>query len=271
MDCIIKPSERLAAGRGSRGRRPARREEPPAYDRKSFFSTREAAAFLNISPRTLDGYRRDGKGPAYCKSCAGRSQGPVDGAGGGCRGGACLGGGDEPAQPRTLRLGRGGPQEARRHREEDGDDDLRHRVPWLREGHDRPAARKWKPGRMNSRSALRRFPPRSRTSTRTSRASIAARWRVSRKPCANRKNVMWPRLPSGGLIERIVLMPGPNRGDLQITLRGDLGTILEWTGNGPKRKRPTHPHRKCRSDPSQSSDLLEDYWIAATRATFTAS
>ena len=38
----------------------------------------------------------------------------------------------------------------------------------------------------------------------------------------------------GGLIERIVLAPGEKRGDVRITLRGDLGTILDWTENSPE-------------------------------------
>jgi len=35
-----------------------------------------------------------------------------------------------------------------------------------------------------------------------------------------------------GLIERIVLTPGEKRGQMDAALRGDLGTILEWAGNG---------------------------------------
>ena len=35
-----------------------------------------------------------------------------------------------------------------------------------------------------------------------------------------------------GLIERIVLTPGANRGEMDAALHGDLGTILEWTGTG---------------------------------------
>jgi hypothetical protein len=31
------------------------------------------------------------------------------------------------------------------------------------------------------------------------------------------------------LIERIVLTPGPERGELYATLHGELRTILEWT------------------------------------------
>ena len=33
-----------------------------------------------------------------------------------------------------------------------------------------------------------------------------------------------------GLIDGIVLTPGEKRGELQVTLRGELGKILEWTG-----------------------------------------
>ena len=39
-----------------------------------------------------------------------------------------------------------------------------------------------------------------------------------------------------GLIERIVLTPGADGGDLHITLQGDFGAILEWTGNGHKKE-----------------------------------
>ena len=35
-----------------------------------------------------------------------------------------------------------------------------------------------------------------------------------------------------GLIERIVLTPGEKRGEMHAALHGDLGTILEWAGNG---------------------------------------
>ena len=35
---------------------------------------------------------------------------------------------------------------------------------------------------------------------------------------------------SPGLIERIVLPPGLKWADLHATLRGDLGTILKWSG-----------------------------------------
>ena len=46
----------------------ARRDDPAAYNRQVFLSTREAAAFLNTSPRMLNRYRSNGEGPAYCKS-----------------------------------------------------------------------------------------------------------------------------------------------------------------------------------------------------------
>ena len=42
-----------------------------------------------------------------------------------------------------------------------------------------------------------------------------------------------------GLIERITLTPGPKRGQIDATLHGDLGTILEWT---------TSKHRKNKTD-----------------------
>ena len=44
-----------------------------------------------------------------------------------------------------------------------------------------------------------------------------------------------------GLVERIVLTPGAGRGDLQVTLRGDLGTILEWAGNGVEKEKTDTP------------------------------
>ncbi|MDE0435632.1 MAG: hypothetical protein OXH92_16625 [Bryobacterales bacterium] len=34
------------------------------------------------------------------------------------------------------------------------------------------------------------------------------------------------------LIDRIVLTPGAKRGEMDAVLHGDLGTILEWAGNG---------------------------------------
>jgi len=43
-----------------------------------------------------------------------------------------------------------------------------------------------------------------------------------------------------GLIERITLTPGPKRGQIDATLHGDLGTILEWTARtGRKNKTDT--------------------------------
>ena len=43
------------------------------------------------------------------------------------------------------------------------------------------------------------------------------------------------------LIERIVLTPGAKRGELEITLRGDLGTILQWAGNRPETTKTDTP------------------------------
>ena len=34
-------------------------------DESGFFDTRRAAAYLDLSPRTLDGYRVSGEGPAF--------------------------------------------------------------------------------------------------------------------------------------------------------------------------------------------------------------
>jgi len=43
-----------------------------------------------------------------------------------------------------------------------------------------------------------------------------------------------------GVIERITLTPGPKRGQIDATLHGDLGTILEWTARtGRKNKTDT--------------------------------
>src|SRR5579859_238888 len=36
------------------------------------------------------------------------------------------------------------------------------------------------------------------------------------------------------VIDRIVIVPGEKRGDLQVTLHGDLGTILDWVAPAPK-------------------------------------
>ena len=43
------------------------------------------------------------------------------------------------------------------------------------------------------------------------------------------------------LIERIVLMPGTRRGEMDAALHGDLGAILEWTGNGPGKTKTDTP------------------------------
>ena len=36
------------------------------------------------------------------------------------------------------------------------------------------------------------------------------------------------------LIERVVLTPGAKRGEMAVTLHGDLGAVLEWTAKGAK-------------------------------------
>ena len=43
------------------------------------------------------------------------------------------------------------------------------------------------------------------------------------------------------LIDGIVLTPGEKRGELQVTLRGELGRILEWTGNGTEKEKTDTP------------------------------
>ena len=48
-----------------------------------------------------------------------------------------------------------------------------------------------------------------------------------------------------GLIERIVLTPDAD--GLHVTLKGDFGAILEWTGNGAKKEMTDTPARGCRS------------------------
>ena len=42
-----------------------------------------------------------------------------------------------------------------------------------------------------------------------------------------------------GLIERIVLTPGAKRGEMDATLHGDLGAVLEWTAKGRKNETDT--------------------------------
>ena len=43
------------------------------------------------------------------------------------------------------------------------------------------------------------------------------------------------------MIDGIVLTPGEKRGELQVTLRGELGKILEWTGNGAEKEKTDTP------------------------------
>ena len=38
-----------------------------------------------------------------------------------------------------------------------------------------------------------------------------------------------------------MLTPGPKRGEMAATLHGDLGTILEWAGNGQRTTRTDTP------------------------------
>ncbi len=44
-----------------------------------------------------------------------------------------------------------------------------------------------------------------------------------------------------GLIDGIVLTPGGKRGELQVTLRGELGRILEWTETGTEKEKTDMP------------------------------
>ncbi len=44
-----------------------------------------------------------------------------------------------------------------------------------------------------------------------------------------------------GLIDGIVLTPSEKRGQLQVTLRGELGRILEWTGTGAEKEMTDTP------------------------------
>ena len=44
-----------------------------------------------------------------------------------------------------------------------------------------------------------------------------------------------------GLIDGIVLTPGEKRGQLEVTLRGELGRILEWTGSGAEKEKTDTP------------------------------
>ena len=44
-----------------------------------------------------------------------------------------------------------------------------------------------------------------------------------------------------GLIDGIVLKPGAKRGELEVTLRGELGNILEWTGSGAENEKTDTP------------------------------
>ena len=44
-----------------------------------------------------------------------------------------------------------------------------------------------------------------------------------------------------GLVERVVLTPGANRGEVNAALHGEFGTMLEWTGNGASAQNATTP------------------------------
>ena len=49
------------------------------------------------------------------------------------------------------------------------------------------------------------------------------------------------------LIERITLAPGPKRGQIDATLHGDLGAILDWAASKAGSTKPTLSARECRS------------------------
>ncbi len=49
-----------------------------------------------------------------------------------------------------------------------------------------------------------------------------------------------------GLIDGIVLTSDDKRGELQITLRGELGKILKWTGSGAEKEKTDRPTRLSR-------------------------
>ena len=58
------------------------------------------------------------------------------------------------------------------------------------------------------------------------------------------------------LIDRIVLTPGAKRGEMDAVLHGDLGTILEWAGNGRgNMKAAALTCRICRSRWLRGRDL----------------
>ena len=49
-------------------------------------------------------------------------------------------------------------------------------------------------------------------------------------------------MPPGDLfVEGIVLTPGEKWAEMDAVLHGDLGTILEWAGNGPERTKTDIP------------------------------
>jgi site-specific DNA recombinase len=58
-----------------------------------------------------------------------------------------------------------------------------------------------------------------------------------------------------GLVERVTLTPGGKRGEMRATLHGDLATIVEWTGPGPAKTRPTPLAQECRSQWLRGEDL----------------
>ena len=48
------------------------------------------------------------------------------------------------------------------------------------------------------------------------------------------------------IVERITLTPGPRRGQIDATLHGDLGTVLDWAAGKARKAKPTRPFRECR-------------------------
>ena len=157
-----------------------------------------------------------------------------------------LGGGDQPAQPRAQRLKRGGAQGARRDREEDREDrcgDPGRRLQPHAQGKAAQARSPKGGADETSRNGSRRdpgHPPERR------RHFIAARWRVSRRPSARRRERDAAAAAIRELIDGIVLTPVQSAASFK--LRCAASSATSWSG----RKRPKTKDRHSLSGMSVS-------------------
>ena len=185
------------------------------------------------------------------------SQGPADGAGGGCRSDARLCGGDQPYQPGEARVGRERPKELAGVEKKIADI-----VAAIEDGGYTRALM----DRLRELEA-RRDELRERLATVSAdiHPNVAGLYRRKVERLAEALRDPRERDEAAeavrGLIERIVLTPGAKRGEMAVTLHGDLGAVLEWTAKGAKGNETDAPSLGAANGCGQAGTLFgRDGW-----------